>query len=110
MAKHVVDIDEAAPSAAQAELGTATMDETVNEALRRAGAGRDRRVRQLREVGHDLLGGHARGEVVEDAVDGDPGASEARLPAPHARTHLDRRPDGHDASVPPGPLAGPRPP
>ena len=36
MAKHLVDIDEAALAAAQAELGTATMKETVNEALRGA--------------------------------------------------------------------------
>ena len=35
VAKHLVDIDETALAAAQAELGTATMKETVNEALRR---------------------------------------------------------------------------
>jgi Arc/MetJ family transcription regulator len=46
MSKHLVDIDETALSAAQAELGTATMKETVNEALKRAGAARDGRVRQ----------------------------------------------------------------
>ena len=45
MAKHLVDIDETVLSAAQAELGTATMKETVNEALRRASAGRDAKVR-----------------------------------------------------------------
>jgi Arc/MetJ family transcription regulator len=40
MAKHLVDIDEDALVNAQAELGTPTMKETVNEALRRAGSGR----------------------------------------------------------------------
>jgi Arc/MetJ family transcription regulator len=44
MVKHLVDIDETALAAAQAELGTATMKETVNEALRRVGAGRNLRV------------------------------------------------------------------
>ncbi len=46
MSKHLVDIDETALTAARAELGTASMKETVNEALRRAGAGRNSRVRQ----------------------------------------------------------------
>lgn len=46
MAKHLVDIDEDALAAAQAELGTASMKDTVNEALRRASAGRSRRVDQ----------------------------------------------------------------
>jgi Arc/MetJ family transcription regulator len=44
VAKHLVDIDEEALAAAQAELGTASMKETVNEALRRASVGRSRRV------------------------------------------------------------------
>jgi Arc/MetJ family transcription regulator len=44
MAKHLVDIDEAALAAAQAELGTATMKDTVNEALRRASAQRSTKV------------------------------------------------------------------
>lgn len=39
MAKHLVDIDEQALSAARAELGTQTIRDTVNEALNRA-AGR----------------------------------------------------------------------
>lgn len=39
MAKHLVDIDEQALSAARAELGTQTIRDTVNEALTRA-AGR----------------------------------------------------------------------
>ncbi len=46
MSKHLVDIDETALSAAQAELGTVSMKETVNEALRKAGAGRDDKVRE----------------------------------------------------------------
>jgi Arc/MetJ family transcription regulator len=44
MAKHLVDIDETALAAAQAELGTASMKDTVNEALRRAGAQRSTKV------------------------------------------------------------------
>jgi Arc/MetJ family transcription regulator len=46
MSKHLVDIDEDALRAAQAELRTATIRETVNEALRRATTGRDQRVRK----------------------------------------------------------------
>jgi Arc/MetJ family transcription regulator len=46
MAKHLVDIDEAALAAAKAELGTASMKETVNEALRRASARRSARVQK----------------------------------------------------------------
>jgi len=38
VSKHLVDIDEAALRAARAELGTETIKETVNQALRRAGA------------------------------------------------------------------------
>jgi Arc/MetJ family transcription regulator len=38
MSKHLVDIDEEALQAARAELGTQTIKETVNQALRRAGA------------------------------------------------------------------------
>jgi Arc/MetJ family transcription regulator len=45
MTKRLVDIDENAFAAAQAELGTSTMKDTVNEALRRAGIGRSARVR-----------------------------------------------------------------
>jgi Arc/MetJ family transcription regulator len=36
MSKHLVDLDEDALSAARAELGTTTIKDTVNEALRRA--------------------------------------------------------------------------
>jgi Arc/MetJ family transcription regulator len=46
MAKHLVDIDEQALSAAQAELGTENMKETVNEALRRASVRRSPKVRE----------------------------------------------------------------
>jgi hypothetical protein len=44
MAKHLIDLDEQALIAARAELGTATIKDTVNEALKRASARRDRRV------------------------------------------------------------------
>jgi len=46
MAKHLVDIDETALAAAQAELGTASMKDTVNEALRRATDRRSARVQK----------------------------------------------------------------
>ena len=36
MGKHLVDLDEAALRAAQMELGTATIKDTVNRALRQA--------------------------------------------------------------------------
>lgn len=44
MAKHLVDLDEEALGAARAELGTNTIKDTVNEALRRASARREDRV------------------------------------------------------------------
>ena len=44
MAKHLVDIDERALIAAKVELGTRTLKDTVNEALRRIAPRRDRRV------------------------------------------------------------------
>lgn len=44
MAKHLVDLDEKALGAARAELGTSTIKDTVNEALRRATSRRERRV------------------------------------------------------------------
>ena len=46
MSKHLVDIDEAALTAARAELGTHTIKDTVNTALRRAGRDRQDRVKQ----------------------------------------------------------------
>ena len=42
--KHLVDIDDDTLGAARAELGTATLKDTVNEALRRAASSRDERV------------------------------------------------------------------
>ena len=44
MAKHLIDLDEEMLNAARAELGTATINETVNEALRRGSQGRGGRV------------------------------------------------------------------
>jgi Arc/MetJ family transcription regulator len=44
VAKHLVDLDEEALGAARAELGTATIKDTVNEALRRATSQRARLV------------------------------------------------------------------
>ena len=44
MAKHLVDIDDDALSAARAQLGTETIKETVNQALRRAGQTRSKAV------------------------------------------------------------------
>jgi Arc/MetJ family transcription regulator len=43
MAKHLIDLDEETLAAARAELGTATIKETVNEALQRATQDRRRR-------------------------------------------------------------------
>jgi Arc/MetJ family transcription regulator len=42
--KHLIDLDETAVEAARAELGTSTLKDTVNEALRRAGEQRASRV------------------------------------------------------------------
>lgn len=44
MGKHLVDIDEKVLSTARADLGTVTLKDTVNEALRAAASGRDPRV------------------------------------------------------------------
>jgi Arc/MetJ family transcription regulator len=44
MAKHLVDVDEDSLGAARAELGTRTIKDTVNEAVRQAGSGRRERV------------------------------------------------------------------
>jgi Arc/MetJ family transcription regulator len=44
MAKHLIDLDEEALNAARAELGTATIKETVNVALQRATQHRGRKV------------------------------------------------------------------
>ena len=44
MTKHLVDLDEGALGAARAQLGTTTIKDTVNEALRRATGLREREV------------------------------------------------------------------
>jgi Arc/MetJ family transcription regulator len=53
MGKHLIDVDEVALSAARAELGTRTIRDTVNEALRRAVNDRHERV----HVALDVLAG-----------------------------------------------------
>lgn len=50
MTKHLVDIDDDVLGAARAELGAATIKETVNEALRLAAAARDKRVAKSLDV------------------------------------------------------------
>jgi len=50
LAKHLVDIDDEALGAAQAQLGTETIKETVNEALRRVSRGRSRSVSRAIDV------------------------------------------------------------
>jgi Arc/MetJ family transcription regulator len=50
MANHLVDIDEETLDAARAELGTSTIKDTVNEALRRATGRRARRVAAALDV------------------------------------------------------------
>jgi Arc/MetJ family transcription regulator len=50
MSKHLVDIDEEALHAARAELGTETIKETVNQALRRAGAEHRQAVKKRLDV------------------------------------------------------------
>ena len=50
MTKHLVDIDDDALGEARAELGTETIKDTVNEALRRAGADRHPRVKRALDV------------------------------------------------------------
>ncbi len=50
MAKHLIDLDEDKLGAARAELGTTTIKDTVNEALRRATAQRERRVAAALDV------------------------------------------------------------
>ena len=50
MAKHLIDLDEGALGAARAELGTTTIKDTVNEALRRATALRERQVAAALDV------------------------------------------------------------
>lgn len=58
MGKHLIELDEDALSAARAELGTATIKDTVNEALQRATRRRTERV----AAAIDIL---ARAELVD---------------------------------------------
>ena len=48
--KHLIDLDEDKLQSARAELGTTTIKATVNEALRRAGSDRKRRVGRALDV------------------------------------------------------------
>lgn len=50
MAKHLIDLDEERLSAARAELGTTTIKDTVNEALRLATARREQRTNESLDV------------------------------------------------------------
>ncbi len=50
MTKHLIDVDDDRLNAARAELGTRTIKDTVNEALRRATDERDRRVGEALDV------------------------------------------------------------
>jgi len=50
MAKHLIDLDEDNLGAARAELGTTTIRDTVNEALRRATSQRERRIAAALDV------------------------------------------------------------
>ncbi len=50
MGKHLVDLDEESLGAARAELGTLTIKDTVNEALRRATSDRRRRVADALDI------------------------------------------------------------
>ena len=50
VAKHLIDLDEEMLSAARADLGTTTIKDTVNEALRRATVQRERRTAAALDV------------------------------------------------------------
>ena len=54
MAKHLVDMDEVALRAARAQLGTATIKDTVNQALRLATDERRRTVKAALDVFADV--------------------------------------------------------
>jgi Arc/MetJ family transcription regulator len=56
VAKHLIDLDEEALGAARSQLGTTTIKDTVNEALRRATGDRERDVKSALDVlaGADL--------------------------------------------------------
>lgn len=61
MAKHLIDLDEDKLGAARAELGTTTIKDTVNEALRRATSDRKRRI----AASLDVLGQADLGDRVD---------------------------------------------
>jgi len=50
MSKHLVDIDDDILGAARSQLGTETIKETVNEALRRVSLGRSKSVSRAIDV------------------------------------------------------------
>ena len=50
VAKHLIDLDEPALDGARAELGTVTIKDTVNEALRRTAHGRRERLASALDV------------------------------------------------------------
>jgi Arc/MetJ family transcription regulator len=50
VAKHLIDLDEPALDAARVQLGTQTIKDTVNEALRRVAHGRAERLAQALDV------------------------------------------------------------
>lgn len=50
MTKRLIDVDDEALDAARAQLGTRTIKDTVNEALRRTAAARHARLDQALEV------------------------------------------------------------
>jgi len=50
VAKHLIDVDDDMLGAARAELGTTTIKDTVNEALRRATLERERRTAAALDV------------------------------------------------------------
>ena len=50
VSKHLIDVDEEVLGAARAELGTSTIKDTVNEALRRATSARAERIREALDV------------------------------------------------------------
>ncbi len=61
MSKHLIDLDEDALTAARAELGTVTIKDTVNEALRRTSELRRPRV----SAALDTLGAADLGDRVD---------------------------------------------
>lgn len=52
--------------------------------------------RQLWEIGDDLLGCHARRQILQNVIDGDSGAHEAGLSTTHTCSRLDERDQIHE--------------